>query len=54
MTGQERLYEEVHWLAYHYHWAEKDILEMTRSKRRRYLGLLRKELEREREHGGAT
>jgi len=39
------LYEEVHHLAYHYHWAERDILEMTRFKRRRYLSLLVSKLE---------
>jgi hypothetical protein len=49
----ERLYEEVHRLAWHYHWAEREILAMTHSKRRRYLALLRRELEREREVGRA-
>ena len=30
MTGAEGLYEEVHHLAYHYHWRERDILELAR------------------------
>ena len=36
----DALYEEMHLLALHYHWAEADILRMTTSKRRRYLRLL--------------
>jgi hypothetical protein len=34
------LYEEVHVLASHYHWAERDILAMPRSRRRMYLGFV--------------
>lgn len=34
------LYKEVHHLAFHYHWAEAEILAMSRAKRRRYLALL--------------
>ena len=45
MTSVEGLYEEVHHLAYHYHWAERDILDLPRAKRRRYLGLLAAKLE---------
>jgi hypothetical protein len=45
MTSAEGLYEEVHHLAYHYHWREQDILELPRSKRRRYLALLASKLE---------
>jgi hypothetical protein len=30
----------VHVLAFHYHWSEADILAMSGSRRRRYLGLL--------------
>jgi hypothetical protein len=45
MSGAERLYEEVHHLAYHYHWREQDILELPRLKRRRYLALLAGKLE---------
>jgi len=36
----DSLYEELHLLALHYHWAEADILRLTTSKRRRYLRLL--------------
>jgi hypothetical protein len=45
MTSAGGLYEEVHHLAYHYHWTERDILELPRSKRRRYLALLASKLE---------
>jgi hypothetical protein len=36
----DALYQELHLLALHYHWAEADILRLTSSKRRRYLRLL--------------
>ncbi len=39
-AGVERLYREVHLLAFHYHWSEAEILRLTPRKRRRYLGLL--------------
>ncbi len=45
MTGMDGLLEEVHHLAYHYHWAEREILAMPRSKRRQYLSLLAIKLE---------
>ena len=35
-----RLYREVHLLAFHYHWSEREILEMSGRKRRIYLDLL--------------
>ena len=34
------LYHEVHLLAFHYHWSERDILALTPAKRRRYIDLL--------------
>ena len=34
------LYREVHALALHYHWSEREILDMPHGKRRRYLALL--------------
>lgn len=34
------LYEEVHTLASHYHWAEADILKLPRERRHRYLRLI--------------
>jgi hypothetical protein len=36
----DALYQEVHLLALHYHWAEAAILQMPVSRRRRYLRLL--------------
>lgn len=36
----ERLYREVHTLAWYYHWSEREILAMPLSKRRVYLNLL--------------
>jgi hypothetical protein len=36
----DALYQELHLLALHYHWAEHDILRLPTSKRRRYLRLL--------------
>jgi len=44
-TDLDRLYREVHFLAFHYKWAEADILAMPRRKRRRYLELLNDQLE---------
>jgi hypothetical protein len=34
------LYREVHVLAWHYHWSESDVMQMTRSHRQIYLDLL--------------
>lgn len=45
-TSGELLYREVHYLAYHYHWSEQEIMEMTRDKRRRYIEVLADEMER--------
>jgi hypothetical protein len=39
-TDADLLYQEVHYLAYHYHWSEREIMEMTRDRRRRYIGVL--------------
>lgn len=36
----QQVFREVHLLAWHYHWDEKDILNMTRSRRQIYLNLL--------------
>jgi len=36
----DTLYQELHLIAVHYHWSEADILRLTASKRRRYLGLI--------------
>ncbi|MCG2622432.1 hypothetical protein LVY72_10960 [Arthrobacter sp. I2-34] len=40
------LYREVHYLAYHYHWGEQEIMAMTRGRRRTYLEVLADEIER--------
>lgn len=45
-TSRERLYREVHSLAYHYHWSEHEIMALPREKRRNYLTLLTEELRR--------
>lgn len=45
-TSGDLLYREVHYLAYHYHWSEKEIMEMPRDKRHRYIEVLADELER--------
>jgi hypothetical protein len=34
------LFQEIHRLAFHYHWSEAEIMNMTARKRRRYLNLL--------------
>ncbi|MEU1668406.1 hypothetical protein ABZ547_33470 [Streptomyces sparsogenes] len=39
------LYREVHHLAFHYHWSERDIMEMTRERRRTYIDVLSDMLE---------
>lgn len=36
----DRLYDEVHAIAWHYHWSEAEILDLPRAKRRRYLDLI--------------
>ena len=45
MTSYQALCEEVHYLAFHYHWGEREILEMPGAKRRRYLSILAEKLE---------
>jgi hypothetical protein len=40
------LHREVHYLAYHYHWSEAEILGLTRDKRRHYISVLAEEIER--------
>jgi hypothetical protein len=39
-TDGPLLYQEVHYLAYHYHWSEQEIMAMTRDKRRTYIDVL--------------
>lgn len=40
------LVKEVHYLAYHYHWSEREIMTMPRHKRRMYIGVLSDEIQR--------
>jgi hypothetical protein len=40
LRADGQLYQEVHYLAYHYHWSEHEIMAMTRDKRRRYIDVL--------------
>jgi len=35
-----QLEQEIHWIALHYHWNEKDILALPTSKRKRYVELI--------------
>lgn len=44
--SRDLLYREVHYLAYHYHWSEREIMEMAREKRRNYIAVLAEEIER--------
>ena len=45
-TSQELLYREIHYLAYHYHWSESEIMNFPREKRRQYIDVLSEEIER--------
>lgn len=45
-TSRDLLYREVHYLAYHYHWSEREIMELPREKRRKYIEVLADEIER--------
>lgn len=45
-TSLGALTREVHYLAYHYHWSEREIMSMPRPKRRRYINMLSEELEK--------
>lgn len=48
-SNLNHLYNEVHLIAYHYHWSEKEIMSMTTSKRHRYRDLLLNVLSDERD-----
>jgi len=45
-TNRDLLYREVHYLAYHYHWSEREIMDMPRQKRRTYIEILAQEIEK--------
>ena len=42
-SAAERMFAEVHLLAYHYHWSEDAILSLRRDRRWRYLELVRRQ-----------
>lgn len=44
-SSRDLLYRQVHYLAYHYHWSEQEILEMSREKRLGYIEILAEEIE---------
>jgi hypothetical protein len=44
--GTQLLFREVHYLAFHYHWSENEILAMPRSRRRQYIEILSDEIEK--------
>jgi hypothetical protein len=45
VTSAEQLYKEVHYLAFHYHWSEEEILGLSKTKRERYISILTDQLE---------
>jgi hypothetical protein len=45
-ASRDFLYREVHYLAYHYHWSESEIMDMPRRNRMRYIELLAEEIDR--------
>ncbi len=45
-VSTDLLYREVHYLAFHYHWSEEEIMRMPRERRRQYLDVLTDEIER--------
>ena len=45
-TSKDVLYREVHYLAFHYHWSEREIMDMPRQKRRTYIEILSSEIEK--------
>ncbi len=36
-AGADRLYEEVSYIAYHFHWSHEEILDLEHLVRRRYV-----------------
>lgn len=44
--GGELLFREVHYLAFHYHWSEREIMAMPRGRRRRCIAVLADEIEK--------
>lgn len=44
-TSRDLLRRQVHYLAWHYHWSEREILELPRDKRLAYIEILAEEIE---------
>lgn len=44
-TSADLLYREVHYLAFHYHWSEAEIMNLPRDRRRKYIEILADEIE---------
>jgi hypothetical protein len=44
--GSDLLFREVHYLAFHYHWSEQEIMAMPRKHRRHYIEVLAGEIEK--------
>ena len=44
MTRQLQLDQEIHWLAFYYHWHENEILSLPITRRKRYVELIADEL----------
>jgi hypothetical protein len=36
-VGNDRLYEEISYVAYHFHWSHDDLLDLVHVDRRRYV-----------------
>lgn len=45
-ASTDLLFREVHYLAFHYHWSEQEIMNFPRDRRRRYIELLSDEIEK--------
>ncbi|MBI1424595.1 MAG: hypothetical protein GC149_14205 [Gammaproteobacteria bacterium] len=45
-TNIELLYREIHYLAFHYHWSEAELMNMPRTRRQRYIDILSSEIEK--------
>jgi hypothetical protein len=44
-SSRDLLHRQVHYLAYHYHWSEGEILDMPREKRHTYIEILAEEID---------
>lgn len=40
--GADRLYEEVAYVAYHFHWSRDDLLDLEHAERHRYVTLIQR------------